>query len=329
MYYFYIIAKGDCAPFKDSIYILTTMKSSVLIFLFCFVSTLAANSQTVIPNASFENWTTGGNYSDPVGWDTPNQELMAIPFFGFPVCTKSTDHHGTGSFSAKLETKHLTLPPLDIPGFMTCGTLTVDLTAGTFVLSGGVPVVDIPTHLKGYYKYQPKGGDSCVIGIGLTRWENGVQDTIGMGSFSTKDTVPDWTPFSAWIDYVSTLAPDTMNIIAMSTAQEVMTIGTILYVDDLYLDYTVGYNVKDPAAGINVYNDRETGRLMLFFDFPSPQQTSARLVALSGETVASLPSEPVTKSKKTFGYQDMSPGVYLLIVDHGGLHYTRKFFLAP
>lgn len=304
------------------------MKPTILTTVFFVLLSISLSAQTVIPNASFENWTTTGNYSDPVGWDTPNQELMAIPFFGFPVCTKSTDHHGTGSFSAKLETKHLTLPPLDIPGFMTCGTLTVDLTAGTFVLSGGVPVVDIPTHLKGFYKYQPKGGDSCVIGIGLTRWESGVQDTIGMGSFSTKDTVPDWTPFSAWIDYVSTLAPDTMNIIAMSTAQEVMTIGTILYVDDLYLDYTVGYNRTDPGSGIEVYNDRETGRLMLFFDFPSQQQTSVRLVALNGQTVASLPEDSVANAKKIIGYQGMAPGVYLLIIDHDGHHYTRKFYLS-
>ena len=136
----------------------------------CFLATATIlQGQTVIPNASFENWTTVGNYTDPTGWDTPNQELMSIPFFGISGVTKSTDQHGTGSFSAKLETKHLTLPPLDVPGFMTCGKLVIDINAGSFILSGGVPVVDVPTHLKGYYKYFPKGGDSCVIGIGLTK----------------------------------------------------------------------------------------------------------------------------------------------------------------
>ena len=63
--------------------------------------------------------------------------------------------------------------------------------------------------------------------------------------------VPDLNEF-LFIDYISTTAPDSMNIIALSTAQEVMTPGTILYVDDLYLDYTVGFDKKDPSAGISV-----------------------------------------------------------------------------
>ena len=228
------------------------IKFTSLVFSCILLAGTIAFGQTVIPNASFENWTNFGNYSDPTGWDTPNQELMSIPIFGTTVVSKSTDHHGTGSYSAKLETKHLTFPAMDVPGFITCGTLTININSGTFILSGGVPVVDIPTHLNGFFKYSPKGGDSCAIGIGLTKTTGAVKDTIGFGAFSTKDTITDWTPFSAWIDYISTTAPDSMNIIALSTAQEVMTPGTILYVDDLYLDYTVGFDKKDPSAGISV-----------------------------------------------------------------------------
>lgn len=296
--------------------------------IFCLLlSATILQGQTVIPNSSFENWTSYGNYSDPTGWDTPNAELMAIPFFGITVVSKSTDHYGTGSFSVKLETKHLTLPSFDVPGFMTCGKITINMTAGTFILSGGVPVVDVPTHLKGYYKYSPKGGDSCVIGIGLTKTTGATQDTVGFGAFSTKDTVTDWTPFSAWIDYISAIAPDTMNIIALSTAQETMTIGTILYVDDLYLDYTVGFDKKDPSAGIRVYNDRETKRLMVFFDFPQPQSTSLKLINMRGETVQSILPEPITKGKWIVPYENLSKGVYLLQILHGDMVMTKKFFL--
>ncbi len=313
---------------RFTIYDLRFMKK-IKAIIFCGLLMTAAllNGQTVIPNASFEDWTSFGNYSNPTGWDTPNEELMAIPFFGTTVVSKSTDHHGTGSFSVKLETKHLTLPPLDVPGFMTCGKITVDITGGTFVLSGGVPVVDVPTHLKGYYKYLPKGGDSCVIGIGLTKTTGGIQDTLGFGAFSTKDTVTDWAPFSAWIDYISATAPDSMNIIAMSTAQEVMTIGTILYLDDLYLDYTVGFDKKDPASGIRVYNDRETKRLMVFFDFPEVQSTSVKLINMRGETVHSLSPEHVTTGRRIVPYDNLIRGIYLLQVQHEGVVMVRKFFL--
>jgi hypothetical protein len=194
-------------------------------------------------------------------------------------------------------------------------------------LSGGVPVVDIPTHLKGYYKYFPKGGDSCVIGIGLTKTAGGVQDTIGVGYFSTKDTVPDWTPFSAWIAYENTTQPDSMNIIAMSTAQEVMTVGTTLYVDELYLDYTVGTNAKDPSAGIDIYNDPETRRLMLFFTFPEPENTGIRLFDMTGKIVSDLPAEKLKNDRRVISYNGLATGVYLLQVIHGDKVLTRKFFL--
>ncbi len=301
-------------------------KTPIFFCLFFLVFIPVLQAQTVVPNPSFETWTTG-SFSNPTGWDTPNQELMSIPFFGFPVVTKSTDHHGTGSFSAKLETKHLTLPPLDVPGFMTCGNLTVDITSGTYELTGGVPVTDQPTHLKGYYKYDPKGGDSCVIGIGLTKTTGATRDTVGFGAFSTRDTIADWTPFSAWIDYIEGAAPDTMNIIAMSTAQEVMTPGTVLWVDELYLDYTVGFDNEDPSAGIRIYNDRETARLMIFFDFPAVQTTGIRLYNMQGRCMSHIAPEPVSNDRRIIHYSDLSKGIYLLEILHDNKKFTRKFFL--
>jgi hypothetical protein len=301
------------------------VKSGILLGL--LMMGVILQGQTIIPNSSFENWTNFGNYSDPTGWDTPNEELMIIPFIGITVVSKSTDHHGTGSFSAKLETKHYTIPPTDIPGFMTCGKLTISLTTGSFELSGGVPVVDSPTHLKGFYKYLPKGGDSCVIGIGLTKTSGAVKDTIGLGSFSTKDTVADWTPFSAWIDYISTASPDTMNIIAMSTAQEVLTIGTTLYVDDLYLDYTVGVEKNDPGAGISVYNDRETRRLMVFFDFESPEFTSIRLFNMQGQKMTSTEAGRMKQGREVIRYGGMKQGIYVMEIIHDNKIFTRKLFL--
>jgi hypothetical protein len=285
------------------------------------------HAQTVIPNAGFEDWTTFSNYSDPTGWDTPNEELMAIPFFGTTVVTKSTDHHGNGSYSARLETKHITLPPVDVPGFMTCGKLTVNLTLGTYTLTGGVPVVDEPCHLVGFYKYIPKGGDSCAIGIGLTKTTGTVVDTIGYGAFSTKDTVNDWTPFSAWIDYISTDIPDTMNIVALSTAQEVMTPGTVLFVDELGLDYITGFSDQDPSEGIRVYNDRETNRLMVFFDFPASETTGIRMFDMRGQCVYVSEPGPVEKDRRIIRYGTLNDGVYLLEILHNNKRFTKKYFL--
>lgn len=296
------------------------------LFLAIMILPFTMIGQTVIPNPGFETWTTTGNYTNPTGWDTPNQELMSIPFFGFSVVTKSTDHQGTGSFSAKLETKHLSLPPLDVPGFLTCGTLTVDIATASYTLSGGVPVVDQPTHLKGFYKFLPKGGDSCVVGIGLTKWNGTSRDSVAYGYFSTKDTVPDWTPFSAWIYYESLIIPDTMNIIAMSTAQEVMTPGTTLWIDNLFLDYTVGKQEQHEAGKFIVYQDRETSRLLIFPDQEGCWPVTVRLTDMRGVTRFST-SLTMPSDRIVIPCGDLQQGIFLVEMMRGSDRFTKKVFI--
>jgi hypothetical protein len=240
------------------------------------------------------------------------------------VVTKSTDHQ-TGSFSAKLETKTIPILGIVVPGVITLGTLTIDIVGGTYEISGGVPVTDTITHLKGFYKFIPKGGDSCAIGVGLTQWKNGVRDSVGIGYFSTHDTVTSWTPFSAWINIDSLSAPDTMNILAISSATETPTEGTLLYLDGLYLDYTVGTRDERPQAGIEVYQDREFFELLVFLDFPSEQLTSLKLYNMMGQVVENIPSAPRQKEKISLGYRNLRGGVYILEIVHNNKRFFRKF----
>lgn len=319
--------KCDTFTLQENAYWMIRKILSHLFVLHGILLAEVSGAQTIIPNAGFESWTSYGTYSNPTGWDTPNAELMAIPFIGFTVVSKTTDHNG-GSYAAKLETKHLTYPPLDIPGFMTCGSITINLQSGSFILSGGVPVYDSPTHLKGFFKFLPKGGDSCAIGIGLTRTVDGIADTVGMGSFSTKDTVTDWTPFSAWINYTGSLPPDTMNIIAISSAQTDMTVGTVLYVDDLYLDYTVGNEALDRDEEIEVYNDRETGRLMIFFGFENPEIVHVRLIDLLGKVIAERGHSEAGRERMIISYTGCREGVYILEIRYGGKIITKKYLLG-
>jgi hypothetical protein len=300
---------------------LFTRGTAILLFMNFQVAMIA---QTVVPNGGFETWINHTGYEDPQSWDTPNQELTSIPFFGTTVVTKSTDHEA-GSYSAKLETKHITLPPLDIPGVITEGNLTIDITSGSYLVTGGVPITDNPTHLRGFYKFLPKGGDSCLIAIGIFKTTAGVRDTIAAGYFSTHDTVNDWTPFSAWIDYLVTTQPDSMNIFALSSALEVPTPGTVLYLDEISLDYTVGVNEKDPAAGIAVYQDRETNRLLVFFDFRKGQETSLGLYNMTGQEVYSTRPGTIQKQNVGIPYDNLRPGIYILEVIHGNQKFTRKF----
>ncbi|MBE0647091.1 MAG: PCMD domain-containing protein [Bacteroidales bacterium] len=307
------------------------MKTPFFVSLVLFISLSPfSQGQTPIPNNDFEQWNTFPDYEDPVGWDTPNEEISAIPFFGTTLVTKSTDHY-TGSYSARLESKDVLLIG-GIPGFMTCGTLTIDIATLSFDITGGAPVYDMPTHLKGYYKFFPKGGDSCAIGIGLFKT---YIDTVngnttveaGVGSFSTKDTVPDWTYFSAWIDYYISDQPDTMNIIALSSAKEIPTAGTVLFVDNLFLDYTVGIDPDDPASGINIYNDQETKRLLVFFDLWKKESSRVRLYSITGQVLVDLPEEEIQNGKMVVPYGQFRQGIYILEVIHEGKRLVMKYFL--
>jgi hypothetical protein len=300
------------------------MRRCFLLLAFSSILSIPAIAQTPVPNGDFETWITTGSYQNPQYWDTPNAAIaIALPF-GTKVVTKSTDYQ-SGSYSARLESKQLTFPSMVVPGVVTLSTLTIDLFAMTFSLDGGVPINDVPTHLKGFYKYIPKGGDSCAIGIGLSKWNGTSRDSVGLGAFSTHDTVNVWTPFSAWIDYVMTSAPDTFSILAISSADSLPTAGTVLFVDNLYLDYTVGINEDDPAAGIDIYQDRENREILVYFNFVRPEATTIRLYNMMGQTVASVPAENIQKGSKIIGYQCFSRGIYILEILHGDKKYCKKF----
>jgi hypothetical protein len=286
-------------------------------------------SQTVIPNGDFESWVVHSNYSNPAYWDSPDSILMTIPIFGQNVVFKSTDHY-SGSFSVKLITKEIAIPgaSFNCPGVITLGKIDANIITQTFSITGGVPINDRPTHLMGYYKFSPVGGDSCVVGIILYKSINGNQDTIAAGYFSAKNATSDWTHFSAWINYDTILTPDTMNIVALSSAQMDMHPNTTMYLDGLYLDYTVGIDGQDPASGISVYQDKETGRLIIFCEFSSAQNLAVRLYNLSGQEVYSGNQEAVTNSRIILPYSDLTRGLYILSVQHDGKTFTKKFLLG-
>ena len=228
--------------------------------------------QTPIPNGDFEIWINHGGYANPQFWDSDNKTANSIPFFGKTVVTQDADHY-SGESSAKLTTKHITFIPMNVPGILTLGTLNIDIFSGSYSLTGGFPIHDVPTHLKGFFQYMPYGGDSCVFAIGLSRWVHGTRDSLALGYYSTTIWYDHWTPFSAWIKYDTAAPPDTFNILIIASAVGSPNEGTTLYIDNLYLDYTTGFNEKDPAAGIDIYQDKVKKEVLAYLDFPSPQST--------------------------------------------------------
>jgi hypothetical protein len=293
---------------------------SLLLIGSCFPS----SAQTTVPNGSFETWVDHGSYANPQFWDTDNATANSIPLFGRDVVTQDPDCYD-GVYGAKLETKNIAFFPISVPGILTLGTLSLDLLGGTYSLTGGFPIQGVPTHLRGFYKYYPAGGDSCGIAIGLSRTVNGKRDSLAYGTFTENSRVDVWTPFSAWIQYDTAAAPDSFNILIVGSAVEEPTAGTILFVDALSLDYSTGIDDEDAEVGIDVYNDKATKELLVYIDFPGMETTRLCLYDMMGRRRIEMNPGKCRKDLFRLDYSSFERGVYILEVLHDGKRFSRKF----
>ncbi len=222
-----------------------------LSFLIAFVIiSVQLAAQDDIPNPGFENWSQG----EPTDWNTSNRNLLGTDF----ICvTSETNNPHSGNISAKLQsmTKNIFLVgPVTLPGILTLGEVIVDLINMTGTVEGGVPVSGQPVKLRGYFKYDPQNGDSCMMGIGLTRWNGVSRDTIAFSYKIVGDAINEWTEFSIPIHYLQWAQPDTMNILFSSSYIPAgMPVGqSSLIIDDLWLDYSQ-VSIQDAGFDKNTF----------------------------------------------------------------------------
>ncbi len=222
-----------------------------LVALFC-LNTIQVQAQTQVPNGGFENW-TDENTCD--GWEG---RVSLLGIFNTNLLTQSTVSR-TGQFAAKIETKEMMLLGT-IPGIATCGTMNFGLNG--LALEGGVPINGKPAKLKGYYQYDNMAGDTMMILIIMTKWNDvaGVRDTLCQTGFASNQMTSVWSPFSINITYApSTAVPDSFNIIMISSAGGAPQVGSYLLIDDLEFEYNNQSIAED--------NDNS-----IFSVYPSPSQ---------------------------------------------------------
>ncbi|MCX6306170.1 MAG: PCMD domain-containing protein [Bacteroidetes bacterium] len=213
----------------------------------------------VIPNAGFETWynvvvNATLNY-DEIGtgpsdnWMSTLNTLASLPFsVGGPgpvTVFKSTDSY-SGTYAAKGVSNIFPLGPITIfiPGMI--GTAKMDMV-GVRALLGQPCAGCRPSHLKGYYKFEPVNGDSCAAVILLSKWNSSAKkrDTIGYGKFVGHNAVSTYTNFDIPIQYAGTGTVDTMTLLVVSSAGfnvinfmgSVGQVGSTMYVDELSLLY--------------------------------------------------------------------------------------------
>lgn len=227
----------------------------LIIFIIFLVFLINMQSQQ-LPNLSFELWDSSAGYSEPVDWTTPNPTSYVFPFYVLTV-TPSAESY-SGAQSARLETKEIVGIP--VPGLLTLGELHVDVFNNTSTITGGIPFQYRPEKLFGHLKYFPQANDSALIGVFMLKHNsvNGSLDTIGIGSYYQSVTASNFTEFEISIDYSSSEIPDSANIIIISSDVDNPVVGSILFIDDLYFDYSSGSDrniLKNDLIIINPVGD--------------------------------------------------------------------------
>jgi hypothetical protein len=288
------------------------MYKTTLTLLILFVSALFVGNtfaQNQIPNADFESWSGG----TPTSWDTSNENILGTDF----ICVtqdQTTPYSGTSSAKVQSVMHNIFIVgPVTMPGILTLGDVVIDILNATGTVVGGVPVSGLPKFLKGYYKYTPVAGDSCIMGIGLTRWNGNSSDTIAYAVKSFGDLITTWQEFSIPIEYETWIEPDSMNILFVSSniAFGSPTGGSTMWVDSLWLEYS---QVSVNDVGFNreciVYESSDGSSIIV--STPGKKARKIELFSLNGNILQTV--EKPSSEKVALSINSLSSGIYIVRV---------------
>jgi len=177
----------------------------------------------------------------------------------------------------------------------------------------------MPQMLTGYFKYEPVNNDTCAFGWGLTKWNNGVQDTIGYTAIDTMGTFTNWTYFEIPLNYLIWEEPDTMNILFVNSnpLDGLVHTGTKMWVDNLSFGYgTVGIEGVTFAKGLSIYAEPFVKQLILSASFEKPENLDISLFNIAG-TETNHWKRTMQISTERLDVNNLPPGTYIIRITAG------------
>lgn len=284
------------------------MKINLRFFIFaisalCFT---VSNAQTP-PDGGFEQWNSTPD-KNPAGWSSLNWTAVQ---FGAPyTCARSIDAH-TGNYAAKISTMLYFTDTID--GLMFTGDWPI----------GGYPQFGYaynrrPLKLTGYYKFSTTSGDSSLIAIWLTKWNDttGTADTIGNGSFYGQATAS-YTYFELPITYLKAGKPDTAAIVVLGSSRSTIDVrgnpGNTLYIDDLAYEYSTGIR-EEVFPELAIYPNPSSG--MFHLEGLEAGPTTIRVYDIYGKEVL---ASTIHDSAGDIDITGLASGVYSVSVLSGNV----------
>ena len=290
------------------------MKSSyALRFLFSGIMLLmsATLSAQTIPNAGFENWTSG----NPDNWFTYN-----VPQLSLVTITQSADVR-SGSSAVRGDvivygTEQDTVPPILILGSTTAGA----------------PISVRPSTLRGWYKFKNGGGDDLSI-VWFVQKES---IPIGSGELTITQDAAAYTQFEIPIEYFGEGTPDVVNIMVLIDSGEKDNAhpDSWFLLDDLSLTTGPTSIAEDealpshPWLGQNYPNPFNPGTTI---GFGVPVESFVRIVIydMLGRQLVTLAEGVFAPGshQKYWNASGLPSGVYMYRMEAGAFRESRKVFL--
>ena len=282
------------------------MKYIYTILLVVLISFSFIRSQ--VPNGGFENWTAG----EPDFWTTNNSD----PYF---TVTQSNSTH-TGSSALKGECIPFVPPFLPVIG-------PVGICDGD--TDEGFPIEFRFNSLKGFYKFNPQGGDQIYISLLL------IADTaaIGVGAVLL-NSAASYTEFGIPITYIDASTPNKC-IISFQILNPVggvnVTLGSEMYLDDLELSMDMVSDVENEFQPLAFqleqnYPNPFNPSTKISYSIPQQGNVTLKVYDLLGNEVATLVNEekPAGGYEVEFNASDLSSGIYFYKLQAGSFVETKK-----
>ena len=220
------------------------MSKNILLAIVSFLIITASYGQQP-ENASYESWeNVGSSTVEPLEWSSI-KTADAWGSFAPQVCDRSSDAH-TGDYSVKLYSAE-TFIGIVAPGNVTNGRIHAEISGTGWSFTDpsddrwNTPLTQKPDSIVIWAKHFPEGGDiaqvSAVLHTGSAKSPD-VNKTnyVAEAKILIPDAHSNWTRFSAPFDYLNGNDPEYI-LIVVSSADEVATLGTESYFDDIELIY--------------------------------------------------------------------------------------------
>jgi hypothetical protein len=276
-------------------------KMSQIIFLLPLWLVALSVASAQIPNAGFENWTSGS----PTDWTTDN----APPAFS-PITLSSDAHSGTSSMQGTtVSYQTIGLPP---------------------EASAEFPISARYGSLTGWYKFSPIGGDSLYLHVLFLKGEDGIAYT----QFFTGASVSSYTQFTAPITYISSDVPDYAYIeILILSSGSTHHVGSTFNIDDLSFGPATGVQESNSArpavfALSQNYPNPFNPSTMITYQIPTDGMVRLEIYNILGKTLATLVNEekPAGKFTVTFDGSKLTSGIYFYrinVIARDGKSYSQ------